>query len=197
MNLIKHVDGNMNGEHYVGWVDVKTSERVLDHEIAEKYGPPVLERAGTRLVEPDLFGGFDPKRKEYLHEVAIEEDLPDFETTQSTAETFRLRQGDNVSIRRIVDSEQVKVQIKRGAHISVPKAVPFDGEVAVQIPTGWSPLKYGIPDDLIEQVDPVTLYTLCCASEALYSAGSKTHWRYSSIFIFRSWEISLDLPLAV
>lgn len=171
MNLIKHFDGDQKGEHYVGWVDANTSQRVLDHEIAEKYGSQILQHAGIRLIEPELFGGYDPKRKEYLHEVAIEEDLPEFETTQTSAEAFRLRHGDHVSIRRIVDSDQVKVQIKRGAHISVPKAIPFDGEVAGQIPTGWDPLKYGIPDDLAEQVDPVTLFTLCCVSEALYSAG--------------------------
>ncbi|KAL8757896.1 MAG: hypothetical protein Q9184_004093 [Pyrenodesmia sp. 2 TL-2023] len=71
----------------------------------------------------------------------------------------------------MVNSDQVKVQIKRGAHISVPKAIPFDGEVAGQIPTGWDARKYGILDDLVEQVDPFTLFTLCCVSRALYSAG--------------------------
>ncbi|KAL8757895.1 MAG: hypothetical protein Q9184_004092 [Pyrenodesmia sp. 2 TL-2023] len=63
-------------------------ETVLDHEIAEKYGPQILQHAGVRLVEPELFGGYDPKRKEYLHEVAIEEDVPEFQTTQTAAEAF-------------------------------------------------------------------------------------------------------------
>ncbi|KAL8719646.1 MAG: hypothetical protein Q9225_003368 [Loekoesia sp. 1 TL-2023] len=171
MNLIRHFDGDLKGEHYVGWVDVKSGQRVQDDEIPELYSVHILKYAGLRFVEPELFGGYDPKRKEYLFEVAIEEDLPEFETTQASAGAFRLRHGDNVTIRSIPSSEQVMVQIKRGSHISLPKAIPFDGEVAGQIPTGWDPLEYGIPDDLIEQVDPVTLYTLCCVSEALYSAG--------------------------
>jgi fatty acid synthase subunit alpha, fungi type len=122
-------------------------------------------------VEPDLFGGYDPNRKEYLHEVAIEEDLPEFDSTLATAEAFKLRHGDKVTIRRAGNPDEYKVQIKRGAHILVPKTLPFDGVVAGQIPTGWNPVKYGIPEDLIAQVDPVTLYALCCAAEALYSAG--------------------------
>ncbi|KAL8690259.1 MAG: hypothetical protein Q9218_004256 [Villophora microphyllina] len=171
MNFIKHFNGDLKGEHYVGWADTKTGERVGEAEIAERYGSAILEHSGIRLVEPELFGGYDPKKKEYLQEVAIEEDLPEFETSRASADAFQLRHGSNVVVRSIAGSEQVKVQIKRGAHISVPKAVPFDGEVAGQIPTKWDPLKFGIPEDIVQQVDPVTLYTLCCVSEALYSAG--------------------------
>ncbi|KAI4254027.1 MAG: hypothetical protein LQ352_003350 [Teloschistes flavicans] len=171
MNLIKYIDGDMKGEHYVGWVDVTSGQPVADTAIPERYSAAILEHSGIRFIEPKLFGGYDPKKKEYLQEIAIEEDLPEFETTRAAADAFQLRHGNNVAIRSISGSEQVRVRIKRGAHISVPKAVPFDGEVAGQLPTGWDPLKYGIPEDIVQQVDPITLYTLCCVSEALYSAG--------------------------
>lgn len=171
MGLIKHFDGEENGMHYVGWVDAKTGEHVHDSEMAEKYGCQVLKHSGIRLVDPDLFGGYDPNRKEYLQEVAIEEDLPEFDATLATAEAFKLRHGDKVAIRQAGNSDEYKVQIKRGAHILVPKTLPSDGVVAGQIPSGWNPIKYGIPEDIIAQVDPVTLYALCCAAETLYSAG--------------------------
>ncbi|KAL9613426.1 MAG: hypothetical protein Q9167_002024 [Letrouitia subvulpina] len=172
MNLIKHFEGNLKGgEHYVGWVDTKTGQPVRNDEVGRKYGQSIHEHSGIRPVEPGLFGGYDPQKKEYLHEIAIEEDLPEFETTRTIAEAFRLRHGINVEIRSIPGLDHVKVRVKRGAHVSVPKAVPFEGEVAGQLPTGWDPLRYGITEDLSHQVDPVTLYTLCCVSEALYSAG--------------------------
>ncbi|KAL8642495.1 MAG: hypothetical protein Q9228_000813 [Teloschistes exilis] len=171
MNLIRYVDGDIKGDHYVGWVDAKSGQQVADAEVAERYSTAILEHSGIRFIEPELFGGYDPKKKEYLQEIAIEDDLPEFETTRAAADAFQLRHGSKVVIRSISGSEQVKVQIKRGAHISVPKAIPFDGEVAGQLPSGWNPLKYGIPEDIIQQVDPITLYTLCCVSEALYSAG--------------------------
>lgn len=171
MNKIKHFDGDQKGMHYVGWVDAVTGERVHDSEIPLNYGRSILEHSGIRIIEPDLFGGYDPSRKEFLHEVAIEEDLPEFDATLASAEAFKLRHGNNVSVKQDGNEDEYKVRIKAGAHIMVPKAIPLDSIVAGQIPTGWDATKYGIPEDLISQVDPVTLYVLCCACECLYSAG--------------------------
>ena len=46
--------------------------------------------------------------------------------------------------------------MKRGATLWIPKALRFDRLVAGQIPTGWNAKHYGIPDDIIDQVDPRT-----------------------------------------
>ena len=35
----------------------------------------------------------------------------------------------------------------------IPKSYKFDRVVAGQIPTGWDARRYGIPDDIIAQVD--------------------------------------------
>ena len=40
-----------------------------------------------------------------------------------------------------------------------------------QIPTGWDARRYGIPEDLVRQVDPITLYVLVSTAEALLAAG--------------------------
>lgn len=172
MNLIQHFDGQRKEGYYVGWVDTKTGERVCDADIEQKYGKYIAAHTGIRLVEPESVTGYDPTKKEFLQEIAIEEDLPEFETSLATAEALGLRHGKKVSIQRIEGSETCRVQVKRGATIMIPKAVPFTwGSVAGQLPTGWNPAKYGIPEDLIHQVDPVTLYTACCVSEAFFSAG--------------------------
>ena len=168
MNLIKHVDRDSQGEHYCGWVDTKTGEQVEDLAIQSRYGEHILARSGIRFVEP---GEYDPAKKEHLHEIAVEEDLPEFETNEATAQALKLRLGDAASIQKKPTSDDYAVQIKRGAHILVPKATPAECSVAGQLPSGWSPGKYGIPEDIVHQVDPVTLYSLCCAAEALYSAG--------------------------
>ena len=185
MNLIKHFDGEEKGTHYVGWVDAKTGKHVHDDEISETYSRQILEHSGIRLMEPNMSDGYDPGTKEYLHEIAVEEDLPEFDATFAGAEAFKLRHGSNANIRKVGNSDGYKVKIKRGAHILVPKAVPCDGLVASQMPTGWDAVKYGVPQELISQVDPVTLYTLCCASEALYSAGI-----IDSLEIFKHMHIS-------
>ncbi len=171
MNIIKHFSGEKDGSHYAGWVDTKTGAKVQDSQVGELYGRRILEHSGVRIVESELFGGYDPGKKEYLHEVAISETLPKFDASRSAAEAFKLRHGDKVSIRQIEGSDDFQVQLKQGASVMISKAVPFEGFVAGQIPTGWDATKYGLPNDIVSQVDPVTAYALCCAAEALYSAG--------------------------
>ena len=171
MNIIKHFSGEKDGSHYAGWVDTKTGAKVQDSQVGDLYGRQILEHSGVRIVESELFGGYDPGKKEYLHEVAIEETLPKFDASRSVAEAFKLRHGDNVSIQQIEGSDDFQIQLKRGASVMISKAVPFEGFVAGQIPTGWDATKYGLPEDIVRQVDPVTAYALCCAAEALYSAG--------------------------
>ncbi|KAL6717768.1 beta subunit of fatty acid synthetase [Lecanora helva] len=172
MGLIKHFTGRLPGTNtqYAGWVDAKTGEAVDDDAIGQRYKSHITEHTGIRLIEPDLFQGYDPTRKEVLQEVAIEEDLEPFEASKATAEAFALRHGDRAIITP-VGSDEYRVSLKKGATLLIPKAVSFDRLVAGQIPTGWNPKNYGIPDDIVSSVDPVTLYALCAVAEALLSAG--------------------------
>ena len=172
MNLIKHFNGDTSTGHYVGWVDVKTNEQVHDSEVEAKYGRQILRHAGIRLIEPEAPGGYDPNKKEYLQEIAINEDLLEFHATPANAEALKLKHGEHIVVRKLNGSDDCAVQIKRGARIQIAKTNPFNRSmVAGQIPTGWNPASYGIQDEVINQVDPATLYTLCCVAEALYSAG--------------------------
>ena len=54
----------------------------------------------------------------------------------------------------------------------LPRALKFDRFVAGQVPTGWDPARYGIPVDIINQVDKITLYNLVSTVEAFVSAGT-------------------------
>ncbi|QKX60141.1 uncharacterized protein TRUGW13939_07284 [Talaromyces rugulosus] len=171
MGLIKNHNGPLKGKPYSGWVDSKTGEPVDDKDIKGKYEKYILEHSGIRLIEPELFKGYDPNKKQLLQEVVIEADLEPFETSKETAEEFKREHGDKVEIFEIPDSGEYTVRIKKGANLWIPKALQFDRLVAGQIPTGWDAKRYGVPDDIIDQVDPVTLYVLVCTAESLLSAG--------------------------
>ena len=173
MGLIRHFDGQLPGTktHYTGWVDSKTGEAVHDDEIGKKYKAQILEHSGVRLVEPNLFHGYDPTHKELLQEIAIEEDLEPFEASKATAEAFALRHGDKVVVTTTHDADECRITLKKGATLLIPKAVSFNRLVAGQIPSGWDPRRYGIADDIVSSVDPITIYTLCAVAEALLSAG--------------------------
>lgn len=171
MGLIKNHNGPLKGKPYAGWVDAKTSEPVDDKDVKQKYEKHILEHSGIRLIEPELFDGYDPNKKQLLHEVVIQEDLEPFEASKETAEEFRREHGDKVEIFEIPESGEYIVRVKKGASLWIPKALRFDRLVAGQIPTGWDPKRYGVPEDIISQVDPVTLFLLVSTAEALLSSG--------------------------
>ncbi len=171
MGLIKNHNGPLKGKSYSGWVDAKTGDPVDDKDVKPKYEKYVLEHAGIRLIEPELFNGYDPHKKQLMQEVVIEEDLDPFESSKETAEEFKREHGDQVEIFEVADSGEFTVRLKKGATLLIPKALKFDRLVAGQIPTGWNAKTYGIPDDIISQVDPVTLYVLVCTVESLLASG--------------------------
>ena len=171
MGLVQHRTCDVDGKLYSGWFDVKDNRPVADDEFESSYSEEILSHSGIRLIEPEGLGGYDPERKEFLQEIVVDRDLPSFETSKDNAEAFKLRHGDNAVVSPIAGSEDYRVTIKKGSHFLVPKAVPFDRTVAGQLPRGWDPAKYGIPADIVSQVDPITLYALCCTCEAIWSAG--------------------------
>ncbi|KAL9109967.1 MAG: hypothetical protein Q9227_005490 [Pyrenula ochraceoflavens] len=170
MGLVKNHNGPLKGKSYSGWVDAKFGEPVDDKDVKQKYEKQILEHAGIRLIEPELFNGYDPNKKQLLHEVQIEEDLDSFESSKETAEEFKRQHDGKVEIFEL-ESGEYSVRLKKGATLLIPKALKFDRLVAGQIPTGWDAKRYGIPDDIIEQVDQVTLFVLVCTVEALLASG--------------------------
>ncbi|KAJ3106179.1 3-oxoacyl-[acyl-carrier-protein] synthase [Phlyctochytrium bullatum] len=154
---------------YSGWVDAATQEPVQDVEIKTKYEAKILEHSGIRLIEPELFNGYDPSKKKFLQEVAITADLAPVEVSHEEALAFKREHGANAEVEE--KDGAFFVRIKKGATLYVPKALRFDRLVAGQIPTGWDAKRYGIPEDIVSQVDPITLYCLVATVEALVTSG--------------------------
>ncbi|KAI8617820.1 hypothetical protein BC830DRAFT_1166674 [Chytriomyces sp. MP71] len=154
---------------YSGWIDVATQDPVKDIEIKSKYEKKILEHTGIRLIEPELFNGYNPNKKMLLQEVVVTTEMAPIEASKEEAEAFKLAHGDKAIVEEVDGA--FYVHLKKGANIYLPKALRFDRLVAGQIPTGWDAKRYGIPDDIYQQVDPVTLYTLVATVEALITSG--------------------------
>lgn len=171
MGLIKHLDGKLkNGQAYVGWVDAKSGEPVDDKDVRSKYEKDILAHSGIRIIEPDLFHGYDPEQKAFNQEIELNHDLEPLEIPADDAARFKHEQGDRVDI-WAQDSGEWFVKFKKGARVFIPKSYKFDRVVAGQIPTGWDGRRYGIPDDIIAQVDRTALWALVCTMEALIMSG--------------------------
>lgn len=154
-----------------GWVDAVTGASVADLDVKMTYEDRILQHCGIRFIEPDIVGGYDPQRKTLMQAVSVEQDLPPFSVTDEEATQLRLEHKSAVELYRDEGSGQQMARLLRGAVIYVPKALRFDRLVAGLLPTGWDARRFGVPDEIINQVDPVALYTLVSTMEALVSAG--------------------------
>lgn len=122
------------------------------------------------ILEPEIMGGYDPEKKMLMQEVVIDHDLEPFECSKEEAEHFKHQQGEKADIYESGNGSWFVV-IRKGAALYVPKALRFDRLVAGQIPTGWDATRYGVPQDIIDQVDPVTVFNIVSTVEAFISAG--------------------------
>ncbi|KAJ2452874.1 fatty acid synthase alpha subunit Lsd1 [Coemansia sp. RSA 2336] len=184
MGLIKHHNGPLpaqDNKHYTGWVDAKTNEPVRDVQIKQLYEEQILDHSGIRLLEPELLEDQDPAVVPIMRELQIEHDMEPFETTADEASAFKLRNGDKVDVWENEDSSW-SVRFLKGAVLMVPKALRFDRLVGGQLPTGWDPVRYGIPKDVVDQVDMVTCYALVATVEALIRSGITDPYELYSYF---------------
>ncbi len=83
-------------QSWSGWVDAKSKERVRDHEIKARYEETILKHTGIRIVEPELQDGYDPSRKGFFHQVALDRDMAEVEVSEEEAKKVKLQHGESV-----------------------------------------------------------------------------------------------------
>ncbi|KAJ1962768.1 fatty acid synthase alpha subunit Lsd1 [Dipsacomyces acuminosporus] len=183
MGLIKHYNGPLkdSGMAYTGWVDAKTSQPVKDIDVKTRYEKHILEHTGIRLIEPEMMDGYDPNMKQFLRELQTEHDMEPFEASAEEAASFKHKNGDRVDVWENGDGSW-SVRFLKGAIIHIPRALNFDRLVGGQLPTGWDPTRYGIPEDIVKQVDPVTCYAIVATVEALVRSGITDPYELYSYF---------------
>ncbi|EKV04372.1 Fatty acid synthase subunit alpha, putative [Penicillium digitatum] len=171
MGFITHFSGIIEGQPYSGWVDTETKQPVADTAIKPIYEEKILAHSGIRFIEPELCDGYDPEKKQFLHEIVLQADLEPLCVPGLLAEQMRREHGVFVTVQKSSTPDLYQVQLRKGARVFIPRAMQFDRAVAGLVPTGWDPRIYGLPDQIISEVDRLTLYTLVCTVEALLSSG--------------------------
>ncbi|KID95619.1 fatty acid synthase subunit alpha reductase, partial [Metarhizium majus ARSEF 297] len=170
MGLIKAHSGIVDGRPFSGWIDKSTNKPIADREIKDKYHDFIRKNCGLRYAEskpdsPSWTG------MESLHEIEISKDHEPVEVSNETATQLKNIHGENLIVISNEETGQSKIVLKKGAKIMIPKLLRTQHTVAGQVPAGWNPSTYGIPEEIIGQVDPVTLFALVASAEALQSAG--------------------------
>ncbi|EQA43810.1 beta-ketoacyl synthase [Leptospira broomii serovar Hurstbridge str. 5399] len=158
------------GEKGKVWTDVKTGEEIQEWEVKEKYESEILKHSGIRIVEVKS-SGFDPTEISVFADVVLEEDFYIPVSSSEEAEEFRKAEPEITEIYNNQKSEKWFIKRKKGSVLKIRKASAINRKIAGQIPDGWDPEKYGIPKDLIRQVDMITIFNLYCTCEAYLRAG--------------------------
>ncbi|CEH12095.1 sterigmatocystin biosynthesis fatty acid synthase subunit beta [Ceraceosorus bombacis] len=171
MGFISWTKGPLkNGQPHVGWVEAKSGEPISDADVKAKYEKEIRTHTGVRLLEPELFRGYDPLRKTFMQEIEILHDLEPLDVSEEEAQKYKNEQGEKVDVWPSA-SGGMHVQLKKGARVLVPQSVKFSRTVAGQIPTGFDPKRFGIPEDICANVDRCALWTLIAVTEALVMSG--------------------------
>ncbi|GFF60256.1 fatty acid synthase subunit alpha [Aspergillus udagawae] len=163
MGYIRHFAGTIDGTPYSGWIDAATKKPVADIDVKSIYEERILSHTGIRLVESE--------KKPFLHEIILQDDLEPLHVPGLLAEQMKSEHGEFADVQQSTTPDLFKVQLRKGARLYIPRAMQSNQTVAGLIPTGWDPRTYGISEDIVTQVDPVTLFTLVCTVEALLSSG--------------------------
>lgn len=151
------------------WFDVKTGTVINDYEIKQRYEEQILNHTGIRIIEPELFDGYDPNKKMVLHQVALNQNMAPIEVSKEEAQQMKHQHGEQVDVYE--EKGTWYAQMKKNSVLYIPKALRFDRFVAGQVPTNWDPTVFGIPKDIVHQVDRCTLFTLVSTIETFIASG--------------------------
>lgn len=149
-----------------GWFDVASGDAVTEHELRERYHDDVIARCGVREYADDqtMVGHTAP----LLASVFLEEDLT-FSASESEARAMRDADPEHTRIESAGD--EWRVTRLAGTEIRVPRRMEITRTAGGQIPSGFDPGVWGIPENMLDSLDRVALWNLVCTVDAFLSSG--------------------------
>ncbi|CAK4410772.1 unnamed protein product [Aphanomyces euteiches] len=153
-----------------------------DTQVKSLYEENILKHSGIRVIEPELFEGYDPKKKIILQQV--DKNMRPIEVaSREEGLDYQKELGDDNC--DVFDDSWI-IRLRQGAVLSIPKNLHLNRWAAGQIPTGWDAKRCGIPANITEAVDPITLFTLVSTTDALLSAGITDPRSLRCVFLDRA-----------
>lgn len=149
-----------------GWYDADGAE-VPEEDIFDRYRDEVVARSGIRTLTDKYFlkdqGSID------VAEVFLDRDITFTVATEAEADDIVAADPDKTS-KAFVDGEWTVTRAK-GATARVPRRATLSRTVAGQMPEGFDPAHWGIPANMIDATDRITIWNLVTAVDAFISAG--------------------------
>ncbi|MBE7339729.1 type I polyketide synthase [Corynebacterium aurimucosum] len=161
-------------ERTAGWLTAE-GEELAEEDVYARFHDEVLAGIGVRRFHDD-FGPPLPMVDNLAPELTtiyLEKPLSFTVQDEETARNF-VDSCEGATLRRVTDPNgEVEWQVTRpaGSSVRVPRRVAMTRFVGGQIPEGFDPQVYGIPADMVDNLDRLALWNLVCAVEAFLSAG--------------------------
>ena len=155
-------------EPRAGWYDSETGDFVAESQLVERYHERVVAACGIRTFGDD--GSIVDNSAPLLASVFLDRDLTFVVTSE--AEAIALRDADpaHTHIATGTDGDW-NVTRTAGTEIRVPRRIKLTRTVGAQIPTGFDPLVWGIPAEMVDSLDRVAVWNLVCTVDAFLSSG--------------------------
>ncbi|WP_257162293.1 type I polyketide synthase [Corynebacterium cystitidis] len=150
-----------------GWVDAD-GNNIAEEDIYDTLHDEVLARCGVRPYHDD-FHMVDNLAPE-LTTIYLERDLSFTVSDRDTARSFVDSDPDNTTAHATGDGEYV-VTRQAGTPVRVPRRVTMSRFVGGQIPEGFDPARWGLPADMVDNLDRVAQWNLVATVDAFLSSG--------------------------
>ncbi|OFK65921.1 3-oxoacyl-ACP synthase [Corynebacterium sp. HMSC076G08] len=161
-------------ERTAGWLTVE-GEEIAEEDVYARFHDEVLAGIGVRRFHDD-FGPHLPMVDNLAPELTtiyLEKPLSFTVGDEATARSF-VDSCEGATLRRVDGATgEVEWQVTRpaGSAVRVPRRVAMTRFVGGQIPQGFDPQVYGIPADMVDNLDRLALWNLVCTVDAFLSAG--------------------------
>ena len=152
------------------WTVLETGEAIAEEDVYEQFHDQVMANIGVRRYHDD-FGPHMPMVDNLAPELTtiyLEKPLTFTVDDEATAKSF-VEEVEGATAH--FDGEEWQVTRPAGSPVRVPRRVAMSRFVGGQVPTGFDPAVYGIPADMIDNLDRVALWNIVCTVEAFLSAG--------------------------
>ncbi|MBW3078535.1 type I polyketide synthase [Bifidobacterium simiiventris] len=159
-----------------GWYDTD-GNLVPEEDIHDRYHDEVVARSGIRPFEDgmgDDYRSSDGGRHgndEEEAEVYLDHDVTFSVPTEDAAREYVALDPDHTTIARDSESGEWNVTRTAGSMIRVPRRATMTRTVGGQFPTGFDPVKWGIPASMVGDVDKIALWNIVTTVDAYLSAG--------------------------
>ncbi|MHC2547386.1 fatty acid synthase subunit beta domain-containing protein [Corynebacterium hesseae] len=161
-------------ERTAGWLTAE-GEEIAEEDVYARFHDEVLAGIGVRRFHDD-FGPHLPMVDNLAPELTtiyLEKPLSFTVQDEETARSF-VDSCEGTTLRRVTDAtgeDEWQVARPAGSSVRVPRRVAMTRFVGGQIPECFDPQVYGIPADMVDNLDRLALWNLVCTVEAFLSAG--------------------------